>query len=235
MMSADNEQRQVIIKRLLDKGVKIPCPESVEIDPQISIDRISGNGVTIHTGCKLFGSRTLISEGVELGYEAPVTIENCQLGRDVKLKGGCFYDSTFLDRSGMGSGAQIRDACLLEEGARGAHTVGLKQTILMPFVTLGSLINFCDCLMSGGTDEKNHSEVGSSYIHFNYTPNQDKATASLMGDVPRGVMLNQPPIFLGDERNRVCLEKFIQIPQAPRRNRKGVVFLFLLYPWYSTV
>jgi UDP-N-acetylglucosamine/UDP-N-acetylgalactosamine diphosphorylase len=53
--------------------------------------------------------------------------------------------------------------------------------------------------MAGGTDEKNHSEVGSSYIHFNYTPNQDKATASLIGDVPRGVMLNQPPIFLGGQ------------------------------------
>jgi UDP-N-acetylglucosamine/UDP-N-acetylgalactosamine diphosphorylase len=77
--------------------------------------------------------------------------------------------------------------------------VGLKQTILFPFVTLGSLINFCDCLMAGGTSRKNHSEVGSSYIHFNYTVNQDKATPSLIGDVPRGVMLNQDPIFLGGQ------------------------------------
>jgi len=41
--------------------------------------------------------------------------------------------------------------------------------------------------------------VGSSYIHFNYTPNQDKATASLIGDVPKGVMINQAPIFLGGQ------------------------------------
>jgi len=75
----------------------------------------------------------------------------------------------------------------------------LKQTILFPFVTLGSLINFCDCLMSGGTSRKDHSEVGSSYIHFNYTPNQDKATPSLIGDVPNGVMLNRRPIFLGGQ------------------------------------
>ncbi|WP_054689585.1 hypothetical protein [Desulfosarcina cetonica] len=75
----------------------------------------------------------------------------------------------------------------------------MKQTILFPFVTLGSLINFCDCLMAGGTSRDNHSEVGSSYIHFNYTPNQDKATASLIGDVPNGVMLNQAPIFLGGQ------------------------------------
>jgi UDP-N-acetylglucosamine/UDP-N-acetylgalactosamine diphosphorylase len=53
--------------------------------------------------------------------------------------------------------------------------------------------------MAGGTDRRNHSEVGSSYIHFNFTPNQDKATPSLIGDVPHGVMLNQKPIFLGGQ------------------------------------
>ena len=99
----------------------------------------------------------------------------------------------------MASGAQVREGCLLEEEANGSHTVGLKQTILFPFVTLGSLINFCDCFLAGGTSRKDHSEVGSSYIHFNYTPNQDKATPSLLGDVPRGVMLREPPIFLGGQ------------------------------------
>jgi UDP-N-acetylglucosamine/UDP-N-acetylgalactosamine diphosphorylase len=53
--------------------------------------------------------------------------------------------------------------------------------------------------MAGGTSRKNHSEVGSSYIHFNFTPHQDKATASLVGDVSRGVLLNQKPIFLGGQ------------------------------------
>jgi UDP-N-acetylglucosamine/UDP-N-acetylgalactosamine diphosphorylase len=53
--------------------------------------------------------------------------------------------------------------------------------------------------MAGGTSRGDHSEIGSSYIHFNFTPRQDKATASLMGDVPRGVMLDQKPIFLGGQ------------------------------------
>ena len=197
-MAPDSESKS-ILNRLLDKGVRIPCPESVEIGTDINPERVSGDGVTIYSGCKIFGPKTLIMSGVELGREAPVTVDNCQLGKKVKLKGGFFYESCFLEGSGMGSGAQIREACLLEEGAKGAHTVGLKQTILLPFVTLGSLINFCDCLMAGGTDEKNHSEVGSSYIHFNYTPNQDKATPSLMGDVPKGAMINQRPIFLGGQ------------------------------------
>ncbi len=51
----------------------------------------------------------------------------------------------------MGLGAEVREGCLLEEETSGAHAVGLKQTILFPFVTLGSLVNFCDCLMAGGT------------------------------------------------------------------------------------
>ena len=91
----------------------------------------------------------------------------------------------------------------LEEEASGAHCVGLKQTILFPFATLGSLVNFCDCLLSGGTSRSNHNEVGSSYVHFNFTPRGDKATASLFGDVARGVMLREPPIFLGGQGGAV--------------------------------
>jgi len=187
------------IKLLLDKGVTMPNPATVEIGAEVSVNRIAGAGVVFYSGTRLCGEQTLISPGVKLGYESPVAIVNCQLGPQVELKGGFFTKSTFLEKANMGSGAQVREGCLLEEEANGAHTVGLKQTILLPFVTLGSLINFCDCLMSGGSSRKNHTEVGSSYIHFNYTPNQDKATPSLIGDVPRGVMLNQAPIFLGGQ------------------------------------
>jgi len=188
-----------LISALIDKGVNIPVPSSVEIGEEVNINQISAEDVTIHSGCKIFGKKTLIMSGVELGSRSPVTIKNCQLGRKVDLKGGYFEESTFLDSANMGDGAEVREGCLLEEEANGAHTVGLKQTILFPFVTLGSIINYCDILMAGGTSRSNHSEVGSSYIHFNYTPNQDKATASLIGNVAQGVMLNQPPIFLGGQ------------------------------------
>ncbi|MFX1317133.1 MAG: hypothetical protein ACFE9T_14830 [Promethearchaeota archaeon] len=188
-----------LISELIKKGVNIPNPFSVEIGDEVNINLISSKDVTIHSGCKIFGKKTLIMPGVKLGERSPVTIKNCQLGRNVELRGGYFEESTFLDSVIMGDGAEVREGCLLEEEANGAHTVGLKQTILFPFVTLGSIINFCDIFMAGGTSRANHSEVGSSYIHFNYTPNQDKATASLIGDVIYGVMLNQPPIFLGGQ------------------------------------
>ena len=188
-----------IIKTLLDKGVTLPNPESVEIGVEVNPDRISGQGVVIYGGCKIFGKKTLILKGTVVGYEAPVTIENCQIGPDVKLDGGFFKDSVFLEHASVGSCAHVREGTIFEEHSSAAHCVGVKQTILFPYVTLGSQINFCDCLMSGGTGKKNHSEVGSSYIHFNFTPQQDKATPSLIGDVSKGVMLNQPPIFLGGQ------------------------------------
>jgi UDP-N-acetylglucosamine/UDP-N-acetylgalactosamine diphosphorylase len=187
------------IRQLLDKGVDIPSPMTLDIGDEVNVDQISGKGVKIYPGCRIYGSKTVISSGSQLGYEAPVTIEDCQLGSKVELKGGFFSKSVFLEKANMGLGAHVREGSILEEQAGGAHCVGLKQTILFPFVTLGSLINFCDCLMAGGTSRQNHSEVGSSYIHFNFTPDADKTTPSLIGDVPRGVMLNQPPIFLGGQ------------------------------------
>ena len=194
----DSRQQERII-RLAQKGVVMPNPDTVTIEDDVDIDRISGEGVTIHGGCRIQGASTLICRGTVLGEEAPATIKNCQIGPGVRLKGGYFDNAVFLKNAAMGSGAHVRKGTILEEEASGAHTVGFKQTILLPFVTVGSLINFCDCLMAGGTGRENHSEVGSSYIHFNFTPNQDKATASLIGDVPLGVMLNQNPIFLGGQ------------------------------------
>lgn len=187
------------VKALAKKGVEILHPGSVFIGEEVDLDRISGKGVVLHPGCRIRGDRTLIMEGTVIGSEAPATVEDCQIGPRVELKGGFFRRSVFLEGANVASGAHVREACILEEQASCAHSVGLKQTILMPFVTLGSLVNFCDCLMAGGTGRKDHSEVGSSYIHFNFTPNQDKATASLIGDVPRGVMLRERPIFLGGQ------------------------------------
>jgi UDP-N-acetylglucosamine/UDP-N-acetylgalactosamine diphosphorylase len=192
-------QSSLKIKQLLDKGVSIPNPETVMIGDDVDINRISGRGTIIYSGCKILGKNTLILNDVKLGYEAPVTIENCHIGPETELKGGFFRKAVFLKKVMMGYGSHVREGTILEEEASVAHTVGLKQTILFPYVTLGSLINFCDCLMSGGTSRENHSEVGSSFVHFNYTPNQDKATPSMMGNVPQGVMMNQKPIFLGGQ------------------------------------
>jgi UDP-N-acetylglucosamine/UDP-N-acetylgalactosamine diphosphorylase len=184
------------LARFLDRGIVLHQPGTImlEVEPgQLA------TGVEIFPGCRISGNQTSIGPGCRIGEEAPATLINCQLGQRVRFAGGCAEGATFLDGVCIGAGAHIRAGTLLEEHASCAHTVGLKQTLLMPWVTLGSLINFCDCLMAGGTGPQDHSEVGSSYVHFNFTPHQDKATASLIGDVPGGVMLDRPPVFLGGQ------------------------------------
>jgi len=185
------------VRRLMEAGARIARPDAVVIGPEVRLEQIAARGLVLHPGTKIFGERTVILEGVELGYEEPVTLDNAVLGRRVKIQGGFVKDSVLLDGCEVRQGFQGREGCLLEEESYCAHNVGLKMTILFPFAVLGSLINFCDCLLAGGTSRQRHSEVGSGFIHFNFSPRGDKATPSMFGDVPRGVMLDQAPIFLG--------------------------------------
>ena len=185
---------------------------SYHIASDVNPERIHPSA-TIHPGCRIGGAETYIGPDCEIGAESPVTLRDCQLGKGVKLGGGFAEGSVFMDGAAFGDGFHIRPGTIAEEAASGGHSVGLKQTILFPYVTLGSLINFCDVLMAGGDGSKNHSEVGSSYIHFNFTPHQDKATASLVGDVARGVLLREKPIFLGGHGGLV----------GPRRIAYGTV------------
>jgi len=186
-----------IMAELVHRGVTIHCPQSVYIAPDVDPARISRDGVVLHPGTQLRGADTLIGPECVLGEEGPVTLDNAALGKRVHVKGGYVTKSALLDDVTVGLGAQIREGCILEEQTTLGHNVGLKQTILMPYVTLGSQINFCDAMMAGGTSRTDHSEVGSGFVHFNFTPIGTKATASMFGDVPRGVFLRQKRIFLG--------------------------------------
>ena len=65
------------VHELMEKGVFIPNPETVLIGDEVDVNRISGSGTEIYPGCKIFGEQTLILDKVKIGYESPVTIENC--------------------------------------------------------------------------------------------------------------------------------------------------------------
>jgi hypothetical protein len=194
------------VSLLRSRGVVFLAPETAYVAPDVDAGRIAP-GVTVHPGCRLGGAELAIGPGCVIGAEGPVTVVDCQLGAGVRLAGGYFERSTFLDGFGAGSGAHVRPGCLFEEESSIAHAVGVKQTVFLPWVTAGSLVNFCDALVAGGTGRGDHSEIGSSYVHFNFTPRRDKATASLIGDVPHGVLLDQPAVFLGGQGGLVgpCL------------------------------
>ena len=187
------------LDQLMNRGVILVDRRQVYIDDTVQIDRIFP-GATLYPGTRLQGSTTLVGPGARIGSEGPATIVNSAIAENAEVASGYLNGAVLLSGARIGSNGHIRNGSLLEEGASVAHAVGLKHTILMTFVTLGSIINCCDCLISGGTSRTDHTEVGSGFIHFNFTPwgeRGDKATASLIGDVPRGALLRQPRIFIG--------------------------------------
>lgn len=72
------------IIRLIERSVDIPNPLTIDVGDEVSLDNISQNGVRFYPGCRIYGDKTVISSGTQLGYEAPVTIDNCQLGPGVE-------------------------------------------------------------------------------------------------------------------------------------------------------
>jgi UDP-N-acetylglucosamine/UDP-N-acetylgalactosamine diphosphorylase len=184
---------------LMQRGVRVVDPRHLYIDADVNLDRICA-GATLHPNVSLYGASTYIGENADLGREGPVVARQTMLAPGARVASGYVEGAILLDDASLGANAHVRAGTLLEEESSTAHCVGLKQTILLPYVTLGSLINFCDCLMAGGRSRRNHSEVGSGYVHFNYTPwgeQGDKATASLFGDVVAGVLGRSDRIFLG--------------------------------------
>ncbi len=184
---------------LLQRGVVLPAPDAVHVAEDVSLDRLAA-GCILHPGARVSGSRTVLGCEAEVGREGPARIHNVAMARGAVISSGTAENCVLLEEASLGPNAHVREGSILEELASTGHAVGLKQSIILSFGTLGSLINFCDCLLAGGTSRQDHSEVGSGFIHFNFTPfgrKGDKATASLFGDVTRGVFLDQERIFLG--------------------------------------
>jgi acetyltransferase-like isoleucine patch superfamily enzyme len=184
---------------LTARGVSIVDARQTFVGPEVDLERIHPSA-TLYPGTRLHGRRCYLGPNVELGREGPAVLVDSVLAEGAAVASGYVEGAVLLDGARLGANAHVRPGTLLEEQASTAHAVGLKHTLLLSFVTLGSLINFCDCLMAGGTSRSDHSEVGSGFIHFNFTPwgaQGDKATPSLIGDVVRGVFLRERRIFLG--------------------------------------
>ena len=214
--------REKILK-LQESGVKIPDMNSVYVGQEVKLERIY-SGCTIHPLTRITGSKTHIHSGAQIGVSGPATLENSWVGENaivgnlgsVTLKNtvlgpqtilgaGAAEHAVFLGKETMvndfttGYGFRIRKGSLYEEDASSAQHTDTKMTVLFPWTTLGSSINFCDALLAGGTGPGLgfFSEVGSGTIHFNFSIRGDKATASLFGDVSSGVFLDQERLFIG--------------------------------------
>ena len=217
------------INDLRCRGVIIPDINSVKIGKEISTDkilpgstlfpfvRINGEKTKIHSGAKIgiYGPVTVkdswIGKNAIVGSLGPVTLKDVVVGPESILGSGVAENAVFLGKESFvnkfttGYGFRIRSGSLFEEDSSSAQHTDTKMTILFPWATLGSNINFCDVILAGGTgpDLGYFSEVGSGTIHFNFTIRGDKATASLFGNISQGVFLNKERIFVGGNNSLI--------------------------------
>ncbi len=190
----ENANRQRIAE-LQSRGVDVWGPERVYIDADVNLDNIEPGASIYHA--TLRGPDLRIGRGTRIGASGHALVENCQIGRHVELGAGSYQGATILDETHIRGFAELRPGTLIEEQVEAAHSVAFKNTVLTATVVTGSLINYCDIFMSGGTSRDDHSEVGSGVVHFNFDPRGDK-WSSLIGDVG-GVLLRFRPIFVGGQ------------------------------------
>ncbi len=211
------------LKRLAERGVHLPRPDQVAIRRDVPLERLAP-GARLLPFCRLSGAATRVDAGAELGAGGAVTLDNAWVGvgaaigtlgpvtlRDAAcgpgtvLGCGVAEDAVFLGKESQatpftaGYGFRVRKGTLYEEDASSAQHTDTKMTVLFPWVTLGSSLNWCDVLVAGGVGggPGEFSEIGSGAIHFNFTPRGDKATASQLGNAVDGVFLDQPRLFIG--------------------------------------
>ena len=217
------------LERLAARGVRLPRPDQVAIRRDIPLDRIAP-GARLHPFCRLTGAATRVDAGAEVGAGGPATLDNAWVGVSagvgtlgpVTLRNtacgpgtvlgcGAAEDAVFLGKEShdtaftTGYGFRVRKGSLYEEDASSAQHTDTKMTLLFPWVTLGSNLNWCDILVSGGVGPGlgEFTEIGSGAIHFNFTPRGDKATASLLGNAVDGVFLDRPRLFIGGNASLV--------------------------------
>lgn len=208
---------------LRERGVRIPAPEQVFVAREVPPEAIAP-GAELGPFCRLSGAATRVDAGAVVGAAGPASLHDTWVGAEARigtlgpvtlrevtagpgtvLGCGVAEQAVFLGKEGddpdftTGYGFRVRKHSLYEEDASSAQHTDTKCTVLLPWVTLGSNINWCDVVVAGGTGPGlgEFSEIGSGVIHFNFTPRGDKATGSLLGDIVHGVFLRSPRLFVG--------------------------------------
>jgi bifunctional UDP-N-acetylglucosamine pyrophosphorylase / glucosamine-1-phosphate N-acetyltransferase len=178
---------------LSEKGVTVWGPERVYVGEDVCLDRVCAGATLLNA--HITGKSSFIGAGAQIGTSGLARIHDAQIGSHAILGAGS-YESCVLLASAKARGfADVRPGTILEEEAEIAHNVGLKNTVLTVAVVAGSSINFCDVLLTGGSSRRDHSEIGSGAVHFNFDPRGDKF-GSLMGNAT-GCLLRSRRIFVG--------------------------------------
>ena len=159
------------LQKFREHGVNMSDPGSVKIERSLGLEKF-GKGAVLFPFSRIEGDRSYIGEDSEIGITGPVSILNSFLGNKCRvgtlgpvtlkettagpntvLGCGTSEESVFLGKESTekdfttGFGFRTRKGTLYEEDASSAQHTDTKMTILFPWVTLGSNINFCDAFV----------------------------------------------------------------------------------------
>lgn len=192
-MAFDHGGNRARVELLQRRGVDVWGPERVYVSTDVNLDAIEATAVIRQA--TLSGKDLSIAAGAVIGTSGHAEVSDCQIGPNAELGAGLYEGATLLNGVKVRGFAEIRPGTLLEEEVDIAHSVALKNTTFTACCVAGSLINFCDLFLTGGTSRKDHTEIGSGAIHYNFDPRGDK-WGSLLGSI-RGVLLRSDPVFIG--------------------------------------
>ena len=217
------------LEALEKRGVSLPSPFHVCLGREVPLQHV-GKGTVLYPYSRITGSRTCIHPKAQIGPRGAVVLENSTVGTEsvignqgpvslidshtgpqTVLGSGTAEQTVFLGKETRtndfttGVGFRARKGTLYEEDASSAQHTDTKMTILFPWVTLGSNLNLCDLILTGGMGPETgkFTEVGSGTVHLNFTIRGDKATASLFGNVPAGVFLREKRLFVGGNNSLI--------------------------------
>jgi acetyltransferase-like isoleucine patch superfamily enzyme len=181
------------IAALRKAGVMVWGANRVFVGPEVALDNIEPQSILMNA--ILRGESTAVGAESRIGTSGTASLINVQVGRRVELGAGTYRNAAIFHDAKVRGFAELRQGTVLEESAETAHNVGLKHTFFSMGVVAGSLINYCDVLVTGGSSRQDHTEIGSEAVHFNFDARGDKF-GSLFGDA-RGLLLRQRRIFIG--------------------------------------
>jgi bifunctional N-acetylglucosamine-1-phosphate-uridyltransferase/glucosamine-1-phosphate-acetyltransferase GlmU-like protein len=115
---------------LISNGIVVHDRRQVFIGADVILENILP-GTQLFPGTRVTGSNTVLGRNSIVGSEGPATLDNVVLDDGAEVASGFVTNSALLRGSRIGCNGHIRACTILEEEASTAHTVGLKQTILM--------------------------------------------------------------------------------------------------------
>ena len=121
--AAEAFARRLTVQRLMESGVRAIDPESVYVDPTVTI----GPGTRLLPGVILRGD-TVIGRDCELGPHT--VIRDCTVGDGVTVNASQLNESTVEDGATVGPFAYIRPHCHVGKGVKVGDFVELKNSVI---------------------------------------------------------------------------------------------------------